>query len=413
MRFKSLLVVFTCVALAGFGYRTAAAATQGIPAIGRYTTPNGSVYVGRTAEPPASPGIEYFDPATQRIGTLVWVRDDRYRTSDAPFLNFDLHQPAVPVVEDKHVVAGAAGDFGFSVWHQPAAANRATIVLLQGADDSTRDMGFLVPYFVSNGMNVVTYDQRGTGISAGSWQSSGPVEKAGDVLAALKSLTGDPAINVSAIGVWAPSNGGWIAPLIATRYPLAFEILKSSSSGTIADNVQYEIRQDLLHGNHFSTQQVADAMRFEAIVFDALATGNGWEKADAALTAARTQPWFSLMRIPPGLTVPPPPPMLAALRASLIFDPVPTLEHVATPTLALYGELDRNVDAAAGERGFRAAFAKAGMRDFTVHVFPGADHLLIASPTGYESDELTPARFITGYPSIMIEWLQKRGFAKP
>ena len=379
------------------------------PTNGRYATANGVVYVGHTAEPPIKPQVEYFDAKTQRIGNLVKVEGDQYRTQEKPYLDFELRRPEIAVIEDRHAIDDRQGHFGFSLWHVRDATRRPLIVLLEGADDSTRDMGFLIPYFVANGLDVLTFDQRGTGISSGNWRFTRPADKAEDVEAALKSLVGDPAVDFARVGAWGPSNGGWVAPIIADQYPLAFMILKSSSSGTIAANVLYEIRQELLKGGRFSPQQINDAMRFERGLFRNLETNSGWAPAGSALKKAREEPWFPLMRIPPGFTTPPVPPMLTALRASLINDPRSTLEHVTTPTLALYGELDRNVDVAAGQRGFRAAFARSGMRDFTVHVFPGADHLIMLSKTGYESDELEPPRFAPSYPSIMIDWLRQRG----
>jgi hypothetical protein len=37
--------------------------------------------------------------------------------------------------------------------------------------------GFLIPYFVSQGMAVLTFDQRGTGLSSGDWRAIGPMRK--------------------------------------------------------------------------------------------------------------------------------------------------------------------------------------------------------------------------------------------
>ena len=326
-----------------------------------------------------------------------------------PELSIDLHTPDVPVVEDRHVIDDKQGNFGFSVWHSVHAAKQPLVVLLEGADDSTRDMGFLFPYFVSHGMDVLTFDQRGTGLSTGNWRYTSPADKADDMVAALHTLASDPGIDFARVGVWGPSNGGWVAPIIAHRYPLAFMILKSASGQTIINNVKYEVRQDLLHGHRFSPKQIDEAMRFEQIVFYSLETSHGWAQAGNALEAARTKPWFSQMRIPPGLTVPPPPAILAVLRASLLYDPRSTLQHVSLPTLLLFGQKDRNVDVVVSVHNFRDAFRQSGMRDLTVHVFPDADHLLMLSPTGYESDESEPTRFAKGYPSIMIDWLHQRG----
>ena len=313
---------------------------------------------------------------------------------------------AVPVVEDRHLIQDGLGTFGFSVWHPSGATHEPLIVLLEGADNSTRDMGFLIPYFVSHGMAVLTFDQRGTGLSTGNWRYLGPADKAQDVVAALRSLAGDRTIDFKSVGVWGPSNGGWVAPIVAQRYPLAFMILKSTDSESIADNVLFEVRQELEKGHRFSAHQVHAAMAFERSMLEALATNSGWPRAKEDLRKAESEPWFALTRVPADFPIPPPPQVLAAYRAVLIYNPEPLLEHTTVPTLALFGSLDREINVAASEQGYRADFATSGMKDFTVRVFPGADHLLVYSETGYERDELKPARFASGYPETMIHWLR-------
>lgn len=378
------------------------------PADGAYPAGKRLVYVGLDGEPPSRPSLEYFDPATRRTGTLAHLQGAEYRSAEPPYLNFDLRHAVVTAVEDRHLIRNALGNFGFSVWHASVATPKPLIVLLEGSDDSTRDMGFLIPYFVGHGMDVLTFDQRGTGLSSGNWRFIGPAAKANDVIAALRSLAGDSTIDFNRIGVWGPSNGGWVAPIIAQRYPLAFMILKSADSGSIADNVQYEIRQDLERGHRFSPQQVDDALAFVRRMIHRLAINSGWQHAGEDLRRAEPEPWFALARVPRDLPLPPPPPVLAAYRAALIYDPTPVLRQTTVPTLVLFGSLDRNVDVATAQHGFRADFAESGMRDVTFRVFPGADHLLEQSPDGYEEDAIRPARFVAGYPEIMIDWLRAR-----
>jgi alpha-beta hydrolase superfamily lysophospholipase len=383
-------------------------ATHHAPADGAYPAGKGLVYVGLEGEPPSRPSLEYFDPATHRTGTLANLQGTQYRSAEQPYLRFDLYHPAMTVIEDRHLIRDALGNFGFSVWHTPGALSKPLIVLLEGADDSTRDMGFLIPYFVGNGMAVLTFDQRGTGLSSGNWRFIGPAAKASDVIAALRSLAGDRAVDFNRVGVWGPSNGGWVAPIIAQRYPLAFMILKSADSESIADNVLYEVRQDLEHGRRFSPQQVDAALAFERRMIRRLATNSGWQHAGEDLRRAEAEPWFTLTRVPADFPLPPPPPVLAAYRATLIYDPTPVLRRTTVPTLALFGGSDRNVDVAAAERGFREDFVRSGMKDATFRVFPGADHLLEQSSDGYEADATGAARFASGYPEIMIRWLRER-----
>lgn len=378
------------------------------PSDGAYSDAKGVVYVGLEGEPPDRPSLQYFDSRTHRIGTLVHLQGTEYRSAEQPYLRFDLRRATVTVIQDRHLIRDALGNFGFSVWHSPGTSPKPLIVLLEGADDSTREMGFLIPYFVDHGMSVLTFDQRGTGVSSGNWRVIGPEAKANDVLAALRSLVGDRTVEFHRVGVWGPSNGGWVAPIVAQRYPLAFMILKSADSGSIAGNVLYEVRQDLERTHRFSPQQVDAALAFDRLMFGCLATNSDWRRAGAALRQAKAQPWFSLTRVPPDMPIPPPKPVLAAYRAALIYDPTAVLKQTSVPTLALFGSLDRNVDVRAAERGFRADFARSGLKDVTFRVFPGADHLLEQSRNGYEGDETRPVRFASGYPEIMIRWLREQ-----
>ncbi len=379
---------------------------------GAYRLPGRTVYVAIEAEPPEHPAIQFYDTKTRRIGNLENISGHRYRADSAPDLTFVLDSPASPVVEKPFAIVRGADRLGASLWHAPGAERRPAIVLIHGADDETRAMGFLIPYFVSHGLNVITYDQRGAGESTGNWRYTGPASKAADVVAILQEIQTDPAVDASRMGVWGFSNGGWVAPIVANRFPLAFMILKSAPGESIAENVLYEVGQALREHGRFTAEQISEALVFERTMLRALQTNSNWSAAGEALNAAKKEPWFPYMRIPPGMTAPPPPPLLAALQASLIYDPEATLQTVRTPTLALFGALDKNLDAADSAARFRHAFSRAGAKDLTIEIFRGAGHALVRSATGYEDDPLLPERTVKGYPEAIIHWLSARGFTK-
>lgn len=364
------------------------------------------MYVGVLGEPPSHPWLLYFEASTRRTGTLVHLRGSNYRSAEQPYLQFSLRHPIFQMLQDRHLIRDAHGNLGFSVWHLPGASSKPLIVLIPGWDDETRDFGFLIPYFLAHGMVVLTYDQRGAGLSSGSWQFAGPDAKADDVVATLRSLAGDRSIDFHRIGLWGVSYGGFVAPVVAQRYPLAFMILLSAWSGPIPDQELYLVRQQLERGHRFSPQQIAAALAFVRRMHNCLATNCGRQQVAEDVRWAKTQPWFSVTGISP---VPLPESVLAGLRASTVYDPTPVLERTTIPTLALFGSLDRNVNARTSERSFRADFAKSGMKDVTFRMFPGADHHLELSRTGYDGDEIQPTRYPSGYPEIMIQWLREQG----
>jgi hypothetical protein len=398
------------------GCLNVAAETQdppGRPSViqGVYQVNGGTVYIGIEADPPDHPAVQFYDEKTRRTGTLEHISGHQYRTEDSPIMTFLLDSPISPIAEKPFVISNGADHLGASLWLASGAGKHPTIVLIHGADDETREMGFLIPYFVSFGLNVVTYDQRGTGESTGNWQFTGPASKADDVVAILRKIKDDPAVDKSRIGVWGFSNGGWVAPIVVTQFSAAFMILKSASSETIAENVLYEIGQALREHDKFTPEQITAALGFERIMLSALETDSHWKQAGEALEAAQEQPWFPDMRIPPGMTTPPPSPMLAALRAALVYDPAVTLQSVHTPTIAVFGALDKNVDPEDSPVRLRQAFDRGGFDGLTVLILPGAGHTLEKSTTGYEDEPSIPEQTIKGYPEAIINWLHARGFA--
>jgi pimeloyl-ACP methyl ester carboxylesterase len=379
---------------------------------GVYQINGGNVYVGIEAEPPDRPAVQFYDEKTRRTGSLEHISGQKYRTKDSPTMTFLLDSPVSPILEKPFVISNDADHLGASLWLALGAGKHPTIVLIHGADDETREMGFLIPYFVSFGFNVVTYDQRGTGESTGNWQFTGPESKADDVIAIMQRIKSDPAVDPERIGVWGFSNGGWVAPIVATRSSVAFMILKSAPSESIAENVLYEIGQDLREHGQFTPQQIAAALAFERTMLLALETDSNWSAAGEALEAAKKEPWFPAMRIPPGMTTPPPPPMLAALHAALTYDPAATLQLVRTPTFAVFGALDKNVDPEDSPARLRKAFDRSGFDGLTEVILPGAGHTLEKSTTGYEDEPSVPEQTIKGYPEGMINWLHVRGIAR-
>lgn len=137
-----------------------------------------AVFVGIEHELPDASVNEFFDSRTQRIGNVSPGRLS---------LVASLH-------EERRIVDAPEGPLGVSLWYGGAGA-RPAVILIHGNDPETRDMGFLIPYFVSSGLNVLTYDQRGTGQSSGDWSKNGPMQRADDVDAIYDAYEVSPHVD--------------------------------------------------------------------------------------------------------------------------------------------------------------------------------------------------------------------------
>jgi len=363
---------------------------------GVYTASGHTVYVGVERELPDPASNDFFDSTSQRTGDLHATHQLQFRSG---------------ILEVRRVIEAARGRLGFSLYYA-GDGPRATVILIHGNDPETREMGFIIPFFVCNGINVISYDQRGVGESAGNWFLSGPSQRADDVSAIYGVMRSDPRVDSHRIGVWGFSNGGWTAPLVSLRRPMAFMILKSAPSESLAQNIDYEVEQEMRRHNveAASPQAIALWHAFE----ESLKGTASWSYTKRLYDLDAKQTWFRYSLMPDlGITIPPPSPMIAGLRRFVTFDPTHTLLSVSsTPTLALYGVLDRNVDAADSATHLREYLTHAGDRDVTIKMYANAGHQLIVSKTGYNGEPALPERFVPGYPQIVIAWLAERGFTK-
>ena len=361
---------------------------------GAYVASGHTIYVGVQHDLSAPASNDFFDSTSQHTGDLQATHDLRLRSG---------------IFEEPRVIEAPQGRLGLSLYYA-GERPRATVILVHGNDPETREMGFIIPFFVCNGVNVISYDQRGVGESAGDWFLNGPGQRADDVEAIYDVMRSDPHVDSHRIGIWGFSNGGWTAPLVSIHRPVAFMILKSAPTESLAQNIDYEVEQTMRRHNAHdaSPQAIALWHAFERSLDGSVS----WSDTKRLYDIDAKQPWFQYSLMPDlGISIPPPPSKIAGLRRLVTFDPTLTLLRVSsTPTLALYGALDRNVDAADSAAHLREYLRRAGDRDVTIKMYPNAGHQLIVSKSGYNGDPAPPERFVPNYPQIMVTWLAQRGF---
>jgi fermentation-respiration switch protein FrsA (DUF1100 family) len=113
----------------------------------------------------------------------------------------------------------------------------------------------------------------------------------------------------------------------------------------------------------------------------------------AAQMAAFNSPWF---------------------RYFLDYDPVPALEAVKCPVLALFGEKDAQVSPKQNLPVMEKAFRKGKNHDVTFKVFPGANHLFLEAKSGSPAEYTSLEKvFVPGFLDTISSWiLDKTGQLK-
>ena len=86
-------------------------------------------------------------------------------------------------------------------------------------------------------------------------------------------------------------------------------------------------------------------------------------------------------------------------------DPILALQKVKQPVLAVFGELDSSTPVAATTAVYRTALSQAGNRDYSIKVFPGADHALLVWPK--PNDQAHWPVLAAGYLDVMTNWINK------
>ena len=94
----------------------------------------------------------------------------------------------------------------------------------------------------------------------------------------------------------------------------------------------------------------------------------------------------------------------------MAYDPMPTLEKVICPVLAVFGELDTLTPVAETTANYQKGLAKARNKDVTIKVFPNADHALLVWPK--PNDQVHWPVLASGYLNAITKWIHKHAAAR-
>lgn len=224
------------------------------------------------------------------------------------------------------------------------------------------------------GIAVLRMDDRGFGGSGGDAATATSADFAQDIKAGLAYLRTRPEIDGAKLGLIGHSEGGIIAPLVATTEPgLAGIVLLAGTAYT---------------GRQVLTFQLSNAIRNDTSLSPARrdsALGNVQAQIDSI---AANSPWF---------------------RFFFDYDPSATARKVKTPVLILNGATDQQVtpdQVPILEKAFKAA----GNKDVTAKVLPNLNHLFVHDPDGFPGRYTQLKSFAVDRPTIglVVDWLSKR-----
>ena len=281
------------------------------------------------------------------------------------------------------------------------------IIFMHGSGGSPRVSYFGFGYWLaSRGIAVLKYDKRGSGQSTGSFTTY--EDLAEDAVAGARFLQNHADINPGKIGFWGISEGGWTASEAASRFSdAAFAIVVSGGGLSPAAGEMFDSEDQLRSDGRFSEADIQEALSFQRARDRYMQKGEGWDEYSALLKIALTKPWYNYPTTDLFGAAKPDSPFWRTKARTYFYDPLPALTRLHCPFLALRGALD---DPRGGKLAFAAmkqGLAKAGNKDVTMRMIPGANHELFEA--GGNSEDLPRSkRFAPTVLPLMTRWLEAR-----
>lgn len=243
----------------------------------------------------------------------------------------------------------------------PAGVRRPGVVLVTGSGSGVPREHLLTEAteFARQGIATLIYDKRSVGYTLFRRSYS---ELATDALAAVEALRSRPGVDPAKVGVWGLSEGGWVAPLAASRSrDVAFVIV-------VGGNAMTPIRQQLW--NETSTLR---RVGVSGSLIDHAKRNFARLGADAGLFA------------------------------EAYYDAGQVLERVRQPLLGIWGSRDLQTPPEDNPPLFAEALRRGGNTHYTFRSFEGADHGAHESPDGgvTRGPALAP-----GYADLVGSWVR-------
>lgn len=283
------------------------------------------------------------------------------------------------------------------------------VVLLHGSEpDSARATNSLQRMLPAAGIGAFVYDKRGTGASGDKYTQVFSL-LADDAVAALAEARRMAGPRGTRFGFQGPSQGGWIAPLAATRTDVDFLIVSFGLAVSVADEDREAIAFQMgLKG--YGADVIAKAQEIGAAATRIFESGmaDGIDELDAVRARYRGEPWYkdvygNYTHIILGMTA-------EEIRTKgqaynfgtpVRYDPMPTLRGVTVPQLWALGGQD--IDAPVGETARRVGGLIRDGKPITLAVFPKAEHGMTEFDAAPDGSRIS-TRYTAGYFQLLVDY---------
>jgi len=272
----------------------------------------------------------------------------------------------------------------------------------------SREPNRIMSHFLDIGFACFFYDKPGYGESTGNFTDGKLFEERASILVdAVRVLKNHPAIDPKRIGIWGISQAGWVMPKAITKtIDIAFMIAISCAGIDGVEQSAYLVEQQIIC-NGYSEAEAKRARRY----YRQRAHAKTYAEYLEAAEYLNKNPVVSSMKWGGIITEDRFTPKTPSNEG--FFNPIPLIEKMTIPILAIFGEKDTQVDPVQASEAYKKALKKGGHPLNHVEVFPYADHNIMLAETGCIKEQRDRWRlrnsrgYAPGYIDLMQNWLKK------
>jgi len=297
------------------------------------------------------------------------------------------------------------------------------VVLITGSGAQDRDESIfyhkpfhvIADHLTRNGIAVLRYDDRGIGKSKGRMNNATTMTLADDAGAAVTYLLQRPEIDHGKTGLAGHSEGGMIAPIVASRNNNIAFIVSLAGPGVRGSEIMLQQARDIYAASGMDEAEIEETVAVNSHLFKMAV-----EEPDQRQFAKDAMAWYGSELDKQGLSGDQRKEKMAAftqgltsvnnpwMRYFIEADPAPFWAQVRCPVLALNGEKDLQVNHEQNLPAIKKALKKGGNRKVKTVAMPDLNHLFQHAETGSPEEYIKiEETFAPEALEIMTAWIKK------
>jgi len=291
----------------------------------------------------------------------------------------------------------------------PGEGKVTIVVLIHGSEPSSALESYSLQRMLpAEGIGAFVYDKRGTGSSGGTYTQDYSVlaDDAVAAVAAAKSLAG---ARLERIGFQGGSQGGWVAPLAATRTAVDFVIVCFGLAVNVIDEDQQSVELQLSEKG-YSRREIRDALSVASAVENVVASGfnSGFAELDRLRKRHAAARWYKDLRGDYTHI------FLSKSEAELRamapqfdwhipwnYDPMPVLRSLRTPQLWVLGGEDYEAPSRETRKRLNSLIARGS--DCTIAYYRNAEHGMTLFEVDAKGERIS-TRYAPGYFQMLRDF---------